>query len=141
MKAYRTKTLALGLMLVVGVAGVMAGERAALLTLDWNTIDAGGVMRSTADSLELSGTLGQFDAGGPLTRAGLELTGGFWFQLAPGDCNADGGVNLYDHADFEACMVGPFIEPDPQCPCFDLDGDTDIDLADFAKFQTGFSGY
>ena len=140
MKKYRTKLVALGAALLLAAVGAAADDRAQLFNLEWNTVDSGGVMHSVGDRVELSGTIGQLDAGGPLTGGGLELTGGFWFSLAPGDCNWDGGVNLFDHADFQACMFGPATEADPSCPCFDLDGDRDVDLADFAAIQTGFSG-
>ena len=62
--------------------------------LSWHSVDGGGVMFSTGGDFELSGTIGQPDAGGPLSGppgSGYELTGGFWFALAPGDCNSDGG--------------------------------------------------
>lgn len=107
------------------------------------TIDGGGVMFSTsADGVfELSGTIGQPDAG---TMAGgdFELHGGFWFPVAPNDCNEDGGLNLFDYSDFEACLTGPGGEfPTPGCSCFDQNGDEAIDLNDFALIQSGFSGH
>lgn len=110
------------------------------------TVDDGGVIFATSDDgrYELSGTIGQPDAGGPITgppESGYELTGGFWFALAPGDCNSDAGVNLFDHRDFAACMAGPDAGPlSPQCRCFDLDGSGRVDLADFARLASGFSG-
>lgn len=104
--------------------------------LRWSTLDGGGVMNSTGRNFELSGTIGQPDASGPLTSRSFELTGGFWFGVSPGDCNSDGGVDLHDHGDFEACMAGPRIEPPCESyPCFDRDGDRDVDLADYAILQ------
>jgi hypothetical protein len=47
------------------------------LTLDWYTIDGGGVTRGAGGTLILAGTIGQADAG----RASYEsllLSGGFW---------------------------------------------------------------
>lgn len=66
----------------------------------WFSIDAGGGTSSGA-SIELSGTVGQHDAGVPMTGASFELTGGFW-AMAPGlspcpaDLNNDGTLNFFD---------------------------------------------
>lgn len=108
--------------------------------LSWHTVDGGGVMRSSVGDFELSGTIGQPDAG---TAAGgdFTLTGGFWFPLVAGDCNSDGGINLFDYDTLRACMSGPAAPAlPPQCACFDLDDDADVDLVDFRLFQMGFSG-
>lgn len=107
--------------------------------LSWHTIDGGGVMFSTGGAFELSGTIGQPDAG-TLAAGDFELTGGFWFALAPGDCNSDGGVTLFDYGDFESCLSGPGAGVPPGCACFDMNRDGKIDLRDFAVLQSGFSG-
>ena len=104
------------------------------------TIDGGGVMRSAGGDYELSGTIGQHDAG-QTSGGAYTLTGGFWFGTPPGDCNADGLVNLFDHGDFVPCLKGPGVGlNDPACRCFDFDRDEDIDLIDFAEFQVFFLG-
>jgi hypothetical protein len=46
-------------------------------SLDWSTIDGGGGT-STGGVYTVSGTIGQPDAGGPLTGGNYSLTGGFW---------------------------------------------------------------
>ena len=51
-------------MLVLGAFG------SAQCAIDWHTID-GGVY-------QVSGTLGQLDAGGPMTNGQYSVTGGFW---------------------------------------------------------------
>ena len=46
-----------------------------------STIDGGGEMRSADGDFELSGTIGQPDAGFMLSSEGVfELSGGFWFE-------------------------------------------------------------
>ena len=108
--------------------------------LSRNSIDGGGVMRSTGGGFELSGSIGQPDAG-TMTGGGFELAGGFWFGLAPADCNEDGLVSLFDHETFTSCLLGPGggIGASP-CPCFDVDRDGDITLNDYAQLQAGFTG-
>ena len=46
-------------------------------SLDWFTIDGGGGT-STGGVYLVSGTIGQPDAGGPMTGGNYSLTGGFW---------------------------------------------------------------
>ena len=122
--------------LILAAGGTVVGAAAQEFSLDWFTVDNGGAMRSTSGDFELNGSIAQPDACPPLTGQGFELTGGFWFALAPDDCNSDGGVNLYDYADFEFCMAGPQAEPPGRsCLCFDQDGDRDVDVADYAALQ------
>ena len=124
------------MLLIIGASTVVAGDP----TVERRTVDGGGVMFSIGGDFELSGTIGQPDAGALITDP-YELTGGFWFPVAPGDCNIDGGVNLLDFGDFELCLLGPEVGPlEIACVCLDLDRDEDIDLSDIALFQQGFSG-
>ena len=46
-------------------------------TIDWHKI-AGGGGTSTGGAFSVSGTIGQHDAGGPMTNGSYALTGGFW---------------------------------------------------------------
>jgi len=127
-------TMAAGLF----VAAVAAEE----FEISRSTIDGGGVMRSTGGEFELSGTTGQPDAGVMASNDGsIELTGGFWFRLAAGDCNDDGGVDLFDFAGLNNCLTGPGggVGELP-CPCLDLDHDEDVDIMDLAAFQAAFEG-
>lgn len=107
--------------------------------LEWRTIDGGGAMRSTSGSFELSGTIGQSDAGrsdGPT----LSLTGGFWFEHTLGDCVLDGSVTLLDAASYADCAAGPdSLDVSSPCACMDFDGDGDVDLGDAAELQIVFS--
>jgi hypothetical protein len=51
-------------------------EAAAVLDLDWFTIDGGGGA-ATGGGFNLTGTIGQFDAG-VMTAGAFSLVGGFW---------------------------------------------------------------
>ena len=46
-------------------------------SIDWHTIDSGGGT-STGGVFSVSGTIGQPDAGGPMTNGQFAVTGGFW---------------------------------------------------------------
>jgi len=128
------RTMLMPLIILVGLAA------ADDLEVSRSTIDGGGVMLSAGGDFELSGTIGQPDAGS-MEGDGFSLTGGFWFEEPPHDCNSDGRVNLVDYDDFENCLSGPDGGlPLPECNCFDLDGDRDIDLSDIARFQVEFMG-
>ena len=109
--------------------------------LGWSTIDGGGG-QSTSGAYELSGTIGQPDAGpgAPGSGGTYSLTGGFWFECVPGDCDQDGDVDLDDFTDLQACLLGPGGGLGSGCECFDLDGNGDVDLFDFAEFQVAFGG-
>ena len=125
-------------------------------TLDWRTADGGGEMWCTGGEFELSGTIGQTDATGfVMTNGTLEVTGGFWVQVAvypavPGDFDNDGDVDLDDYAVLADCLAGPGASPNPSLPgvtpqdcldAFDFDAaDGDVDAADFSAFQEVFTG-
>lgn len=56
--------------------------------IDWSTTDGGGGV-STGGAFRVSGTIGQPDAGGPMTNGPFSLTGGFWaLPVAVQDTNA-----------------------------------------------------
>ena len=131
--------LAVGPLLALSVGAAYADY-----AIDWYTIDGGGGDTVSAGvGYELSGTVGQPDAGpqGGASGGTYTLTGGFWFGCVPGDCDGDGDVDLDDYAAFEECLLGPGGGiPDPDCVCFDLDGSGAVDLKDFAEFQASFTG-
>jgi hypothetical protein len=52
--------------------------------ISWYTVDGGGAMMAVGASFELSGTIGQPDAG-TLTGSDFELIGGFWGAGAAGE--------------------------------------------------------
>ncbi|GAG30776.1 unnamed protein product, partial [marine sediment metagenome] len=115
---------------VMSLAVMLALAPAALaqdFAIDWWTVDGGGEMFSSGGDFELSGTIGQPDAG-TLAGGDYALTGGFWFEQVCGDCNYDGGVDLFDFQGFETCLSGPDGGLEPGCSCLDFDGDEDVDL-------------
>ena len=101
--------------------------------IDWWTIDGGGEMWCTDGDYELSGTIGQPDAGAVMTGGDFELTGGFWpiatVQFCPGDIDGDGDT---DHSDLGAllaawCSVAGDSNWNPDA---DLDGDGHVGHGD-----------
>jgi len=150
MQFRKTKQVAVDLLVLVTVgSGVLiaaaftdtpslAGEPP--IEIDRYTIDGGGETLSVGASFELSGTIGQVDAG-VLSGGDYTLAGGFWFEEPPSDCNSTGTVNLLDYSDLEACLSDPgdgLVAP--YCACFDLDADQDVDLEDVGEFQRFFGG-
>jgi hypothetical protein len=65
------------LLLCAAAMLLAAASRAQQFTIDWHTIDGGGGT-STGGVFTVSGTIGQPDAGGPMTGGNFSLTGGFW---------------------------------------------------------------
>ena len=80
---------------------------------------------------------GQSAAGfwGPYTAAFLDV-------CDAGDLDCNGAIDLADFAWLEACLAGPDVAIPPagcepaQFDRSDLDGDTDVDVGDFAVWQT-----
>jgi hypothetical protein len=59
---------------------LVATAASAQYAINWYKV-AGGGGTSTGAAYSVSGTIGQHDAGGPMTGGGFSLTGGFWFAL------------------------------------------------------------
>ena len=124
--------------LIVTLAAAAAAAHAQDFTIDWHTIDGGGEIFSTGGDFELSGTIGQPDAGDTMTGGVFELTGGFWAigstssTCDPCDMDCDGVVNAND--------IEPFIDllfnNGPRCnSCTgDTNGDGDVNAADIEGF-------
>ncbi|MHC4697850.1 MAG: dockerin type I domain-containing protein [Planctomycetota bacterium] len=129
----KTTALAAVIALLVAVSALAQD-----FDLSWYTIDGGGDMWSTGGDFELSGTIGQPDAG-VMTGDVFELSGGFWFRVPPGDCGNDGNVDLFDYEEFEACLTGPDRVVISECRCFDVDHSGTVDMQDFAVIQAGFA--
>ena len=72
------------LRLIAGIAAILLPATVLAqpqYTLDWSTVDGGGGT-STGGVYEVSGTIGQPDAGGPMTNGPYSLEGGFWTLYA-----------------------------------------------------------
>ena len=124
---------ALGILVTV-LIGLVGPAGADDFDLDWWTIDAGGEMWTTGGDYELSGTIGQPDAGVLMTGGDYELTGGFWAGAAEdefcyGDLDGDNDIDLADLAQLLSNYGTPSgaVYEDG-----DLDADGDVDLADLA---------
>jgi hypothetical protein len=63
------------------VAACCLSARAQSYSIDWYKI-AGGGGTSTGATYSVSGTIGQPDAGGPMTGGNYSLTGGFWALIS-----------------------------------------------------------
>jgi hypothetical protein len=137
--ACRLTRYALGILLA---ASLTFSARAQVYDLSWHTIDGGGAMFTTAGIYELSGTIGQPDAGPfaqPMSGGPFELIGGFWpavtGQPCPGDVDGDGIVGLTDLA---TLLVHFGLPSGATRSDGDLDGDGDVDLTDLATLLVNF---
>ena len=106
--------------------------------LSWHTIDGGGEMFTSGGDFELSGTIGQPDAGA-MIGGEFELVSGFWAialgdspPCDPCDMNCDGDVNAFD--------IEPFLDLlfSHELPCNvcagDLNGDGAVNAFDIEPF-------
>ncbi|MCP4592370.1 MAG: CehA/McbA family metallohydrolase [bacterium] len=67
------------------------------------------------------------------------ITNPVWLQFTEGgDADADGVLSLSDLRTFTECLSGPEVERTAQCDIMDLDRDRDVDLIDFAHFQSAY---
>jgi len=119
--------------LILSLAPVLlAGSaHAQVYEIPWYTIDAGGEMFTFGGDFELSGTIGQYDAG-TLSGGTFELAGGFWpvAMVAPpcvADFNNDGTVNTIDMLAF----LNAWTAGDPSA---DINGDGNVNTLDVIAF-------
>lgn len=92
---------------LIGLAGFIPAAVAQSYAIDWWTVDSGG-------DFELSGTIGQPDAGVVLTGGNYELVGGFWPgaggggpTICRGDLNCDGFIDFGDINPFVGLLTNP----------------------------------
>ncbi len=73
-------------MILACLGGALAASLAMAQPYDasWHTVDGGGGMNATGGTFELSGTIGQPDAGGPALGGRYGLHSGFWALAASG---------------------------------------------------------
>ncbi len=106
--------------------------------LSWHTVDGGG-STSTGGGFELTGTVGQPDAGVVMTGGSFELIGGFWAGPAPipcpADANGDGFVNVLDLIDLLLCFGQPAI---PGCVGEDINLDGTVNVLDLIDLLLAF---
>jgi len=67
--------------LLAAFGSQFSAVRAQSYAIDWYKV-AGGGGTSTGSVYSVSGTIGQPDAGGPMTGGNYSLTGGFWSRFA-----------------------------------------------------------
>lgn len=107
-------------------------------TIDWHTLDAGGVSNSTGGTFELSGTIGQPDAATnpPLSGGTFEIAGGFWpianVCYCLGDLNGDGAKNGDDIQKFVSCVTSGGA-----CSCADMNQASGVNQDDVDVFVAG----
>jgi len=68
-------------MIIAGLLLAQPKLHAQSYTIDWYKISGGGGT-STSGTYQVSGTIGQHDAGGPMTGGSYSLTGGFWALIS-----------------------------------------------------------
>jgi hypothetical protein len=73
----RTLNLKIVIFIVLLLAGSRSALRAQSYSIDWYKISGGGGT-STGGVYAVSGTIGQHDAGGPMSGGNYSVTGGFW---------------------------------------------------------------
>lgn len=99
---------------MAAIASIASSSHAgAVYDLAWYTIDCGGGTSSAGNQYEVTGTIGQPDAGVELSGGGMTLAGGFWTgaghaaPTCPADLNGDDLVNVADMlallSDWGAC--------------------------------------
>ena len=123
---------------LIAVLLTAATSSAQIFDLSWYTIDGGGEMFTAGGSFELSGTIGQPDAG-TMSGGNFELTGGFWAirggdspPCDPCDMNCDGDINALDIEPFLDLLFGG---GDPCAACSgDVNGDGGINALDIEPF-------
>ncbi len=73
---HKLALVGLGVLLLVATA-VTVAQSGGGFDLSWSTID-GGSRTSSGGGFVLNGTIGQADAGGPISGGSFALNGGFW---------------------------------------------------------------
>jgi len=104
---------------------------------DWTVTRVRSALIKTASDYVANGTHD------PLFVRGygiLDVMAAISFIFPTGDADADGDKDLKDFAKLQACFRGPRGTAPPGCDLVDLDGDEDIDGADYRLFQPTLDG-
>ena len=126
--------------LLTTVAAAVGPSPGTSFNVPRHTFSPGEASTSSGGEYEIVGAIGWIDSEAPMSGGEFSVSGGFLFQVSPGDCDADAGVTLHDHDAYVACLGGPNQTVAEGCPCFDADRNGHIDLLDFATLQREFSG-
>ena len=81
MKTYRPFTKACCALAAVVLALIAQTIHAQSFAIDWYKVSGGGGT-STGATYQITGTIGQADAGGAMTGGSYSLTGGFWSLIS-----------------------------------------------------------
>jgi hypothetical protein len=135
MNTHRTRWAGVVSAVVLSCLALCPAARAQSFTINWYTIDAGGGT-SVGGAYTLTATIGQFDAGAPMSGGPFLLEAGYWPGLSgPPPCRADFNndtrVNSQDFFDF----LGAFFA---QHPSADFNADRAINSQDFFDFLAVF---
>jgi len=131
-----------GVLVVVGLTGYLVAQELGGSSYDLlrQSVDGGGETLAVGGSYQLSGTIGQPDAGVSV-GGDYQLAGAFWFPVLSGDVGEDGSIDLSDYRAFHSCAGGPDgVAPPAPCRVFDVNESGTVDLVDFAAIQRSFSG-
>jgi hypothetical protein len=121
-----------------GVVAVAAGAAWGQPEIRWYTVDGGGGV-SAAGTFQVSGTIGQPDAG-LLSGGTFEVRGGFWAGFTsgptcPADFNQDGFLDFFDYLDYVSCFEDNLCPPGTTA---DFNGDDFVDFFDYSDFVSAF---
>ncbi len=112
--------------------------------LDWFTMDGGGALFTSGGSFELSGTIGQPDAGDlqqPMSGGPFELIGGFWAIAVGCTCIGDVDGNCSVDISDLSILLSAFGCCSPN-PCYnaiaDLDQNGCVELTDLSLLLSRF---
>ncbi len=118
--------------------GTVWTEQAKLVASDAATNDRFGF------SVALSGHTAIVGAGYDDHSGAMDAGSAYTFDIntdpLAGDCDLNCYVDIEDCAGFVSCMSGPGVADGTPCGCYSLDGDTDVDLRDFATLANAFTG-
>lgn len=111
--------------------------------ITWHSIDGGGAVFSSGGDWRLGGTIGQPDAGAPMSGGGYSLSGGFWpgADATPcdlfSDIDQDGDTDLQDLAYLLSSFGHSSGDPNYNAAA-DLDQDGVVSLQDLAYLLSDF---